>query len=310
MSYLLLDEFLAEKTNLIPSLDGQIQDVYSYISNELKSFLKDELVDNNLSSIVCNNLDRKIVKKIFMPMIYGKTVMSTASDLKEHLSHYITHKECFTVASACFKFWRSRFNGMESLIRLIRNIGWVASAKNRPVFYKVQNFTTVQDYMITRAIYIWVYDRLRKKRRRITLRVPSAQRDRRKTEISTFANFIHQKDAHIAMEVVKKMLEIGAPIYTVHENFVSTPEFCYEIPNFYTETICEMGYPLTIINEFIYTNVIKPINDKLPLSHVYPITEEDIQRGMVIHEQYLKDYLYKYKPANLSAHEERFRILN
>nr|YP_009861459.1 ORF312 [Mirabilis himalaica]QKN19356.1 ORF312 [Mirabilis himalaica] len=114
MSYLLLDEFLAEKTNLIPSLDGKIQDVYSYISNELKSFLKDELVDNNLSSIVCNNLDRKIVKKIFMPMIYGKTVMSTASDLKEHLSHYITHKECFTVASACFKFWRSRFNGMES----------------------------------------------------------------------------------------------------------------------------------------------------------------------------------------------------
>lgn len=213
----------------------------------------------NLSTIVCNLLTRKLVKGIFMPIIYGKTLMSTASDVKDHLSHFITHKECFDVASVCFKFWRSKYHGMECLIRLIRHIGWIASARNSPVFYRVPYFTTVQDYMIMDAINIWVYDRLHKKRRRVTLRVSSSKRDRRKTEISTFVNFIHQKDAHIAMSVVENMLSMGAPIYTVHDNFISTAEYSNYIPRIYSSVIRNMGPPLSIINEFIYMNVIKPI---------------------------------------------------
>lgn len=205
----------------------------------------------NLSTIVCNLLTRKLVKGIFMPIIYGKTLMSIASDLKDILSHFITHKECFDVASVCFKFWRSKYHGMECLIRLIRHIGWIASARNSPVFYRVPYFTTVQDYMIMDAINIWVYDRLHKKRRRVTLRVSSSKRDRRKTEISTFVNFIHQKDAHIAMSVVENMLSMGAPIYTVHDNFISTAEYSNYIPRIYSSVIRNMGPPLSIINEFI-----------------------------------------------------------
>jgi hypothetical protein len=120
--------------------------------------MKAEL-ENNLSRVVCT---RKIVKGIFMPIIYGKTLMSTASDLKDQLSHYLTYKECFNVASVCFKFWRTKYQGMESLIRLIRDIGWIASASNRPVFYRIPYFTTVQDYMIMEPINIWVYDRFHK----------------------------------------------------------------------------------------------------------------------------------------------------
>lgn len=241
---------MAKRTNLIPSSDGKIQDVYSFILEELKEFMKAEL-GTNLSTIVCNLLTRKLVKGIFMPIIYGKTLMSTASDVKDHLSHFITHKECFDVASVCFKFWRSKYHGMECLIRLIRHIGWIASARNSPVFYRVPYFTTVQDYMIMDAINIWVYDRLHKKRRRVTLRVSSSKRDRRKTEISTFVNFIHQKDAHIAMSVVENMLSMGAPIYTVHDNFISTAEYSNYIPRIYSSVIRNMGPPLSIINEFI-----------------------------------------------------------
>ena len=181
MSYLLLDEAMAMKTNLIPSPDGKIQDVYSFFLEELKEFMKAEL-DNNLSTIVCSLLTRKLVKGIYMPIIYGKTLMSTAHDLKEHLSYFITHKECFDVASVCFKFWKMKFPGMNSLIRLIRNIGWIASARDFPVFYRVPEFTTVQDYMIMEPINIWVYDKLHKKRRQVTLRVSTSKRDRRKSE--------------------------------------------------------------------------------------------------------------------------------
>lgn len=258
MSYFMLDETMAMRTNLIPSSDGQIHDVYSFILEELKEFLKEE-VGGDLSTIVSNALTRKIVKGIFMPIIYGKTLMSTANDLKDHLSHFITHKECFEVASVCFKFWRMKYQGMECLIRLIRHIGWIASARDRPVFYGVPYFTTVQDYMKMEAINIWVYDRLHKKRRRVTLRVSSSKRDRRKTEISTFVNFIHQRDAHIAMSVVEKMLSIGAPIYTVHDNFITTAKYSNYVPTIYSNVIRGMGPPLSIINEFIYMNVIKPI---------------------------------------------------
>lgn len=81
LSYFLLDAPLASRTNLIPSLDGKIQDVYSYILEDLKVFMIAEMENKNLSTIVCNQLTRKLVKGIFMPMIYGKTLMSTARDL-------------------------------------------------------------------------------------------------------------------------------------------------------------------------------------------------------------------------------------
>ncbi|KAH7573072.1 hypothetical protein JRO89_XS03G0063100 [Xanthoceras sorbifolium] len=61
ISYFLLDETLAKRTNLIPSSNGKILDVYSFILKELKKFMKAEL-ENNLSTIVCNLLTRNIVK--------------------------------------------------------------------------------------------------------------------------------------------------------------------------------------------------------------------------------------------------------
>nr|UYK51799.1 hypothetical protein [Paphiopedilum micranthum] len=250
MSYFLLDETLAKRTNLILDADGdgKIQDVYCFILEELKEFMKAEL-EINLSEIVCKNLTRKLVKGIFMPIIYGKTLMSTASNIKDQLFHYLTHKECFDVASVCFKFWRTKYQNMECLIRLIRHIGWIASARDRPVFYRVPYFTTVQDYMVMEAINIWVYDRLHKKRRRVTLRVSSSKRDRRKTEISTFVNFIHQRDAHIAMSVVEKMLELNIPIYTVHDNFITTAQYSNLLPMIYSNAFINMGPPLSIINK-------------------------------------------------------------
>ncbi|GLU24484.1 hypothetical protein SLE2022_404150 [Rubroshorea leprosula] len=295
MSYFLLDETIANRTNLIPSSDGKIKDVYSFILEELKEFMKGEL-ENNLSTIVCNHLTRKLVKGIFMPIIYGKTLMSTASDLKDHLSHFLTHKECFNVASVCFKFWRTKYPGMECLIRLIRHIGWIASARDCPVFYKMPYLTTVQDYMIMEAINIWVYDRLHKKRRRVTLRVSSSKRDRRKTEISTFVNFIHQKDAYIAMRVVENMLlYIGAPIYTVHDNFITTAQYSNSLPTVYSYVIRNMGPPLSIINKFIYMNVIKPIVKRESNGP----TEGNLA-SMVIPKEMLHYYLKANIPEKLS----------
>lgn len=275
MSYFLLDETMAKRTNLIASSDDsdddEIQDVYAFMLEELKEYLK-AVLDNSLSNVVCEHLTRDVVKGIFMPKIYGKTLMSTAEDLKDILSQYITNKECYVVASACFKFWKDYYPGMECLIR---NIGWIASAVDRPVLYNVPYFTTVQDYMIMDAINIWVYDTLSKKRRKVTLRVASSKRDRRKTEISTFVNFIHQKDAYIAMNVVEEVaISLGLPLYTVHDNFISTPFTSKLIATNSRNAIRNMGPPLSIINKFIYMNVRKRsptgVSSPIFLNHVIP----------------------------------------
>nr|KAJ0202806.1 hypothetical protein LSAT_V11C500293170 [Lactuca sativa] len=263
MSYFLLDEWMARKTNLIQSPKGEIEDIYISILNELQIYIVQKLEDRNLSETLIEVLDRKIVKSIFMPIIYGKTVMSTAHDIKESLSRFLTPKECFQIAKLCFEFWKDRFHNMKCFIRLIRSIGWVASASDRPVLYEVENILTIQDYMKMEPINIWVYDKLHKKRRQVTLRVATDTRDRRKTEISSFVNFIHQKDAHIAMKVVEQMLYYKAPIYTVHDNFISSTYHSKKIAGIYNNAIISLGRPLRIINEFIYLNVMKHIYDNI-----------------------------------------------
>ncbi|XP_073279515.1 probable DNA-directed RNA polymerase [Primulina huaijiensis] len=297
MSYFLLDESMAMRTNLIPHPSGEIQDVYSYMLKEIQEYIKAELGDSNLSQTVNDKLTRKIAKGIFMLIIYGKTLMSTACDLKNSLSSVITSKECFMVASIYFKFWKAKYPHMECLIRLIRHIGWIASASDRPVYYKAYKFTTIQNYTKIEPIKTWVYDKKNKKRRRVTFRVSSDKKDTRKTETSTFVNFIHQRDAHIAMAIVNTILRVDGPIYSVHDNFITTEKYSKLVPKIYSNTICEMGPPLFIINEFIRLNVIDPPIFKGKAESLY-LNE---RLNEVISQDTLDYYLKANIPSNISS---------
>lgn len=105
-------------------------------------------------------------------------------------------------------------------------------------------------------VSITVFDKKRAKRHRVTLRVPSDEkRDKRQTGTATCANFLHQKDASIAFQVIGKLKKRKAPIYTVHENFLTTSLY---VPDIYTRVYVEMGPPLRIRKTFLYENLIKP----------------------------------------------------
>lgn len=155
------------------------------------------------------------------------------------------------------------------------------------------------------AINIWVYNYLHKKRRRVTLRVSSDKRDRRKTEISTFVNFIHQKDAQIAMSVVDKMLDKGFPIYTVYDNFITTAECSQHVPCIYRNVIKEMGPPLSIINEFIYMNVIEPIVVEMGFG-----PEEGDFSEKLIPEILLHSYLKANVPKSITKNKNKMATWN
>ncbi|KAK8945607.1 hypothetical protein KSP40_PGU003856 [Platanthera guangdongensis] len=76
----------------------------------------------------------------------------------------------------------------------------------------------VQESLSSTSVSISLYDRISKKRHRVTPRIPSPNSDKRKTGIATWANFLHKKDAFLAFQVVGKLNERKAPVYTVHEN--------------------------------------------------------------------------------------------
>jgi len=87
-------------------------------------------------------------------------------------------------------------------MNLIRDVSWLTSAMDKPDIYTTPLLTTVQDYMKSEVVNLWVYDRILKKRHQVTLRIPTTNRDRKKTYASSFANFIHQKDANIAVFMI------------------------------------------------------------------------------------------------------------
>lgn len=103
---------------------------------------------------------------------------------------------------------------------------------------------------------IWIYDRIHKKRRQVTLRIPTSDRDRKKTSSAIFANFIHQKDAFVAISTIHDMKIKGAPLYTVHDNFITNAAYATEAGKCYINAFFVKGFePLKMINYFIMLNL-------------------------------------------------------
>lgn len=104
MSFFLLDKEIAKHTNLIPAIyennerKKRINEIYTFFLEELKVYLHNYL-PANLSTRVCSRLNRKLIKVLFMPMIYGKTIISMSNDINNHFSKLLGIKECTTLAT-------------------------------------------------------------------------------------------------------------------------------------------------------------------------------------------------------------------
>ena len=310
MSYLLLDLDLAKRTNLIPSSSkNKIRDIYSEILEELIFFLHKNL-DPTITELVCSRINRKLIKAIFMPLIYGKTIIGITTDIKGVLSSVLTHKECVDVAKVCMMFWKERYPHLVNLIKLISNIGWFFSSLNRPIYYSVPMYTTVQDYMSLNPVNIWIYDCLNKKRCKVTLRTPTQKRNRRKSEVATFVNFIHQKDAHIAMNVViETYKKFRTSLYTVHDNFITTATYANELVRIYSDVFKELNAPLVVINKLIYENLnetliskVLDINDiESIISNIKEFLDWNVKDPIPINQ--LKEIFFYLIPKSISKKE-------
>lgn len=63
--------------------------------------------------------------------------------------------------------------------------------------------------------------------------LPTDKRNYEKTKNSSLANFLHQQNAYIGMQMANYCKSKKMPLYTVPDNFISTPS--YEIPKLYKD---------------------------------------------------------------------------
>nr|CBJ20671.1 hypothetical protein [Beta vulgaris subsp. maritima] len=134
---------------------------------------------------------------------------------------------------------------------------------------------------------------------------------------TSYVNFIHQKDAFIAMKVVENMMKLNAPIYTVHENFITNVSNCTNFPHIYLQVMKEMGPPLKRINSFLIQNLILPIEDskyrriqgkeKMDFSEGYNdvFTEEDINIAINLN---IPDHIKKDKKKREAWENKRDKL--
>lgn len=174
-----------------------------------------------------------------MPLIYGKTQYSIGNDLRKLPNgNLLTMKES---ASQCVKYFSEHYESIAQFMTLLNTIGWFCSKLDRPVIYNTSYITTVQDYMCSAITKISIYDKMIKLNRKATLKLPTPAHDSRKTYTATCVNFIHQRDAYIAMKVVEEVTRRQISVYTVHNNFITPATHTEMMPNIYTNVIKKMG---------------------------------------------------------------------
>ena len=197
------------------------------------------------------------MKKIYMPLVYGQTKHSATTDIISNLGENLDGKDAYKLAEGLYKFWESRFPQVFNLMTLVNEVGWFAAFFNRAIVYEDLFIKTVQDFMVSKPLNVWVYDRKKKKRHKKTLILPTNERNKMKSKKATFANLIHQKDATIASLIIQNCDSLNIPVYTVHDNFLTTATH-YQIPALYARAFVEgLPGPLFIVNKMLYSNIIQ-----------------------------------------------------
>lgn len=68
-------------------------------------------------------MNRKLVKGIFMPLIYGKTPISISEDIHEYFEEILSRKESHTLSTLFIEYWNKKYEKTVTLMRLVKNIG-------------------------------------------------------------------------------------------------------------------------------------------------------------------------------------------
>lgn len=276
LSYFFLDPLMAKNTNLIRTFCEEtgipvIMDIYESMHKELISFASSKpslSEDTHVSDYdylieqLSMTFDRKIIKSIYMPIIYGKTQNSTLRELSAKMSHKWDAELISNIVKVCFTFWDVKYKSVNNLMKLIQKISWITTKLGFNVIYGNNFYKTIQNYCksVDETLTVY-YDKSRKKKSTVIVKELTSTKDPAKTLTSTFANFIHQRDGlmiHYVLAMLRQKEQIDGihiPIYTIHDNFLTTVKHAAILPHYYRRALFGFGHPLIIINKFLYDNL-------------------------------------------------------
>lgn len=101
MSLLLSNKDLALRTNLIKyDSEDRINDLYSSFMVELKEEILSSSLDASVKEAVCRYLNRKLIQKVYMPLVYGKSQHSASEDVIDFI---IKQSSSFQVAGVLYQ---------------------------------------------------------------------------------------------------------------------------------------------------------------------------------------------------------------
>jgi DNA-directed RNA polymerase len=245
LSYFLVDGKMGYYTNILTGLrteeNAKIHDIYENMLAELIKYV-DNLPDCDPSvvSVIKNSFDRNTIKQIYMPLIYGKTTNSIFHDITAKMTERWDKLTILPIVDVCHKFWTSHYNEINNLMELIQMVSWYTSKVGNNVIYGNNYYKTIQNYCRKKDETLTVYyNTSRKNKSRVALKEKTDIKDHPKSKISTFANFIHQRDALLVMRVIDYIRDeerhnsIHIPIYTIHDNFLTTIERVDKLPAYY-----------------------------------------------------------------------------
>ncbi len=125
------------------------------------------------------------------------------------------------------------------------------------------------------------------KKKRVTLSRESSERDPLKSGRAITANCIHSLDPFTAQKVLSQFDSDsdrkGAPFYTVHDCFVTSPLFAELLPSMYIKSMLELGSPIECVNSYVKRNFF-PSQEDLNDSNNYISYISYLLPGRVIQE--------------------------
>ena len=81
--------------------------------------------------------------------------------------------------------------------------------------------------------------------------VPTTKKDSAKAKRSTFANYVHQKDASIACFVFDEAHLRGIPLYSVHDCFIAPACYATQLTHIYVDAFHSLINPFVEPSELL-----------------------------------------------------------
>ena len=253
------DRQLCQLTNVIKSPNGMKQDIYNFFFNwlENKQYLafdptvKKSIRDNveqfllekknqekvRYKEYFRKHFDRSLTKAIVMPLIYGKTSVGFAEDLKQFFakgSLYPDNKLLIALASQILKLLKNdeTFKTINHFMRMLRSIG--------KLLFDLDLFIIRGPYSDSFVVYhkeeterlrIYLKRGKRYQSQRISINKivkdqdGNLEKSRTKTINAFVANYVHFLDGVVCHYIIKQLEKDGTlALGTIHDCFFVKPE--------------------------------------------------------------------------------------